>query len=125
MEYARGSNSVCPFYFPSCQIIFDPAYDRLFTIVAHIPWLITYLRFIPGAAKVQTRVFAIAEKYVNHRVEQGSNIKDLFYYLVSSIVLFEPSIHTGNLDRRGGCGTEEAIYANRTIRRSPRCGCWF
>ena len=96
--------------------------------MAHTPWLITYLRFIPGAAKVRRRVFAITEEYVNRRVEQGSNIKDLFYYLVSSIVLFllfTPSIHAGNLDRRGGCRTKEAIYVNRTIRRSPRGGCRF
>jgi len=73
--YARGSNGVCPFSFPSCQIIFDPGIYRLFTIVAHIPWLITYLRFIPGAAKVRTRVFAISEEYVNPQGELGSNIK--------------------------------------------------
>src|ERR1700729_3547502 len=103
MEYARGSIGVFPLSFLNYQIVFNAACNRLFTIVAHTPWLFTYLRFIPGAAKVRTRVFDISKEYVNHRVEQGSNIKDLFYYLVSSIVLFAlvaPSIDAGNLDRR-------------------------
>jgi hypothetical protein len=67
---------------------FNTCDNRLVTTVAHVPWLFTYLRFIPGAATIRARVFAIAEEYVNQRVNEGSDIKDLFYYLVSQVVMF-------------------------------------
>jgi hypothetical protein len=61
--------------------------NRLSTILAHIPWLFTYLRLIP-AIKTRQRTFDLTAKYVNKRVAEGSNTKDLMYYLVSkSIVL--------------------------------------
>jgi hypothetical protein len=56
------------------------ANDRLSTILAHTPWLFTYLRFVPNALRPQRQ---LAEQYLNQRVSEGSNIKDLMYYLVS------------------------------------------
>jgi hypothetical protein len=57
------------------------------TVAAHIPWLFTYLRLIPGAATVRLRMFDLAAEYVNKRVSEGSNVKDLIYHLVSKLVL--------------------------------------
>jgi hypothetical protein len=53
------------------------------TILAHIPWMFTYLRLIPGAAKPRNRAHNIGVQYVNRRVQEGSNIQDLYYHLVS------------------------------------------
>jgi len=51
------------------------------TILAHIPWMFTYLRLIPGAAKPRNRAHNIGLQYVNRRVQEGSNIQDLYYHL--------------------------------------------
>ncbi|KIM78409.1 hypothetical protein PILCRDRAFT_11126 [Piloderma croceum F 1598] len=52
----------------------------LSTTLAHIPWLFTYLRLIPAITDRQ-RTFDLTATYVNHRIAEGSNIKDLMYYL--------------------------------------------
>lgn len=51
------------------------------TVVAHVPWIFTYLRLLPGAAKRRDRSFAIAAEYVSRRVKEGANVKDLYYHL--------------------------------------------
>ena len=76
-----------PFSLPSINpFILNTTNDRSTAILAHVPWLWTYLRLITGA-KARTRSYALAIKYVNRRIQGGSKIKDLFYHLVSTIVL--------------------------------------
>jgi hypothetical protein len=53
--------------------------------VAHVPWLFTYLRLIPGATRPQERIIALAQEYVKRRLDEGSNIKDLFYHLMRKV----------------------------------------
>jgi hypothetical protein len=55
------------------------------TVTAHVPWLFTYLRLIPGATKGRKRAYALAAEYVNQRISEGSNAKDLLYHLVSVV----------------------------------------
>jgi hypothetical protein len=43
--------------------------------------------FDSWASKLRQRAYNLAVKYVNRRVEEGSNVKDLFYHLVSEIVI--------------------------------------
>jgi hypothetical protein len=50
--------------------------------MAHIPWLFTYLRLFP-VIKIRQRMFDLVGAYVNRRLAEGSNAKDLMYYLVS------------------------------------------
>lgn len=88
------------------------AYDRLSTIIAHIPWLFTYIRLIPDVLR-RKRTFQLAEEYMNQRVAEGSDIKDLMYYLVS-ILHWSPIVVmlTAIIDRRRRIGTSETIHAS-------------
>ena len=52
--------------------------------MAHIPWLFTYLRLFP-VIKIRQRMFDLVGTYVNRRLVEGSNTKDLMYYLVSYV----------------------------------------
>jgi hypothetical protein len=54
--------------------------------VACVPWLYNYLGFIPRASAHQNRAYGLAAQYVNRRLKEGSNIKDLYYHLMSEIV---------------------------------------
>jgi hypothetical protein len=97
------------------------AYDRLSTIIAHIPWLFTYIRLIPDVLR-RKRTFQLAEEYMNQRVAEGSDIKDLMYYLVSIIILIWSTIAvmlTAIIDRRRRIGTSETIHASCIFRRCP------
>jgi len=54
--------------------------------MACMPWLYNYLGFIPGASARWKHAYGLAAQYVNQRLKEGSNIKDLYYHLVSEIV---------------------------------------
>jgi hypothetical protein len=100
-------------------IHFCMAYNRVSTIIAHIPWLFTYLRLIPDVLR-RKRTRQLAEGYMNQRVAEGSNIKDLMYYLVSMIMLLWSPIVlmlTSIIDRRRRIGTSETIHASCILRR--------
>jgi hypothetical protein len=52
-------------------------------VVAHVPWLFTYLRLFSAAKKARAAYLSIGFNYVNRRSQEGSKIKDLYYHLVS------------------------------------------
>lgn len=84
------------------------------------------MHLIPGTTKAPARVFAMAAKCMNRRVREGSNVKDLFYHLVSIMVfLLMPLVHLRAIDGRGRIGTGEATHASCTFRRSPCSNCWL
>ncbi|KIM73430.1 hypothetical protein PILCRDRAFT_829164 [Piloderma croceum F 1598] len=92
----------------------------LTAIMAHIPWLFTYLRLFP-VIKIRQRLFDLVATYMNRRLAEGSNIKDLMYYLTDEEGLEPvkptmPTIHSDGL---------VAVVGGSDTVATPLTGLWY
>ena len=57
-------------------------YRSICSMVSHIPWILPFLKLIPGSDDGFKRVQQLGIDCATARLQSGSNIKDLCYYLV-------------------------------------------
>ncbi len=77
MKYVEDPSFLCG--------VLTPHVVRAATFFGSIPWLGTRVGYIPGAAGPLNTLFARGEELVSKRLARGSDSRDLFYYLVSSV----------------------------------------
>lgn len=59
-------------------------------IFEHLPWLAGYAYKIPVIGRATRTVRETGRRKAQHRTKNGSTVKDLFYYLVSLVVITPP-----------------------------------
>ena len=65
--------------FNKCFYVLDSAAG----VISHVPWSFPILKLLPGADKDMKTMHNMGQACVDRRMQAGSSVKDLFYYLVS------------------------------------------
>ena len=63
-------------------------------IVSHIPWILEFLKYLPQKESPLAALQSIGAQLVKERTEKGSNKQDLFYWLVSLLLLSVPRLRS-------------------------------
>jgi hypothetical protein len=75
---------------------------RVSAVVSHIPWITHPLLAIASKGSVLVRARQFCTERTLERLRMGANRKDLFYYLVSSlIIVFDTISQNAMTERRG------------------------
>ena len=87
MRYVAASHPISSTFLSECAFLCSFSHNSTAVLYEHVPWLGYYTRNFPTLIRTLIRLRQMAAARTTARYNNGSKVKDLFYYLVSHLFI--------------------------------------